>query len=86
MKWWLALYIGMQAFDMATTAYKIHQGCHEAVWPNAPLMYSTKSAGIGVTIALNHQHEHSTVVKVIAGTGIVSGAIAGTYNLSVSCH
>ena len=84
MKWWLTLYLVAQALDMGTTALKIQQGCHEGLWPNAPLMYTGKSAGIVVTVALSRTHP--TTATVLSGIGIASGTYGAIHNLRTTCR
>lgn len=84
MKWLIVGYIVAQALDITTTAVKLHQGCREAVWANAPLAYAAKGAGIGLVLTL--KGSHPTAVKVVSGIGIASGTYGTIHNLQTTCH
>lgn len=84
MKWLLATYLVLQSLDMATTAIKVHQRCAESVWVNAPTMYATKGAAMGVTIAWGGKAP--SAFAVVEGIGIGSGLYGTIHNLRTVCH
>ncbi len=83
MKVWLTLYLLAQAADMASTAVKLHQGCREAIWPNAPVMYAGKASGIIVMFSI--RDTHPTAAKIVSGIGIASGVYGTVHNLQQRC-
>lgn len=83
-RWLIIGYIAAQALDIGTTAYRLHQGCREAVWVNAPTAYAAKGAGIGVVIAFKDRHP--TATAVISSIGIASGVYGTAHNLRLVCQ